>query len=135
MQNKWLWNGLIVLGGLLILGGVFSAGFLAGRWSVHNRTGENWVRGLLFGGAHGATGVIEAIQGQTLTLKLHDDTTQTVLIDKNTRVERIKRATLGDLKIGDRVLVVGAPDAQGQIKARLIRVLDLRVPTPTPRGR
>ena len=41
------------------------------------------------------------------------------------------KVNLTDLKVGDRIIVVGAPDPQGKIKARVIRTIDLRAPTPT----
>jgi hypothetical protein len=137
MQNKWLKYGLLALGVILLAGIVFGAGILVGRLSVRgsNPSSRLFQRGFLFSGAHGATGVIEEIQDKSLAVRLRDGTTQVILIDNSTRVERnLKKAGLGDLKVGDRIVVVGTPDPQGRLKARLIRVIDLKTPPPTPKA-
>lgn len=57
--------------------------------------------------------------------------TRTILTDSHTPIwKNDASVTLGDLKIGDRIVVVGSPDSQGQINARVVRVLD---PNVTPK--
>lgn len=134
MQKNWLKFGLLGLASVALVALVFGAGFFAGRLSGRGVTPAIPLlqRGFLFSGAHGAAGAIEEIQDKSITLKLRDGTTQVIATDNATRVERnLKKANFGDLKVGDRVIVVGAPDPQGKIKARVIRTIDRRAPTPT----
>jgi hypothetical protein len=83
---------------------------------------------------HGAVGAIKNIdsQNQIVTLQLRDGTTQVVLVNKDTRIEKSgARITLSDLKVGDRITVIGSPDNQGRITARWIRVF---IQPPLPPG-
>ncbi len=142
MQNKWLRIALIAVGAMLALCILLGAGIFVVRLS-HQRT----VRpvGLfrrLFGlyNGHGAVGTIQTIdiQNQTVTLQLGDGTQQTVLVNKDSRIDKSgKRITLSDLHVADRITVIGSPDTQGQVVARFIRVFATPPPvlqqgTPTP---
>jgi hypothetical protein len=142
MQNKWLRIALIAVGAVLALCILLGAGIFVVRLSSQ-RTGRpvglfRRIFGLYNG--HGAVGVIQTvdIQNQTITLQLGDGTLQTVLVNKDTRIEKSgKRITLSDLKTADRITVIGSPDKQGQIAARWIRVFTSPQPafrqgTPTP---
>ncbi len=138
MQSKWLRYGLAALGVMLVLSIVFGAGVVVGRWSASDARSNAPLleRGFLFSGSHGAIGTLQAVQEKSLTLELRDGTTQTISIDYKTRLERKqKKITLADLRTGERLLVVGTPDEQGQIKGRLIHVLEPRTPSPTPTPR
>lgn len=134
MQIKWIKIGLIGMGIVLSIALVFGVGFFAGRF-----TGRNVLpiaplleRGFLGAGSHGATGAIETIQDKTITLKVRDGTSRQIVTDSATRFERnLRKISLSDLKTGDRIIVVGAPNAQGILKARVIRIIDPRVPIPT----
>jgi len=138
MQSKWLRYGLATVGVILVLSIVFGAGIVVGRWSAGEARSNAPLleRGFLFSGSHGAIGTLQAVQEKSLTLELRDGTTQTILIDYKTRLERKqKKITLADLRTGERLLVVGTPDEQGQIKARLIHAFEPRNPSPTPTPR
>ncbi len=140
MQNKWLRIILIGVGALLALCVLLGAGIFVVRWNSQ-RTGRpvglfRQMFGLVSG--HGAAGAIQSIDNQTITLQLRDGTTQTVSVNKDTRIEKSgKRITLQELKAEDHITVIGSPDSQGHIVARWIRVLTLPPPpmwqgTPTP---
>ena len=125
MRNKWLRFGFIVASSVLALGIVFGAGIFVGR-ANGRLDGPRPVRwfALFSNGAHGAIGQVEKIEGQTVTLVLRDGSFQTVLLDKETRIEKNhQRITPGDLHQGDRIQVIGSPDSQGRIQARWVRVM------------
>jgi len=135
MQTKWPRIVLIVLGAVLALCLLLGAGIFVVRLS-HRPGRPMELLWQMFGlnNGHGAVGSIQSIDSQTqaVTLHLRDGTTQLVLVNKDTRIEKGRtRITLSDLKAGDRVTVIGTPDNQGRITARWIRVL---VQSPLPPG-
>ncbi len=129
MQNKWVRFGFIGIGSLLALCiilniGLFFVGPKLGRFP--HRPFYPDIR--LLTGSHGAIGQIQKIEGQTLTLQLRDGTTQSILIDNNTRLERNRqKIALSDLHVNDSIIVIGSSGTQGQIIARLIRVIDSKI--------
>lgn len=128
-NNRWRRRGLLILGTGLILLLVFGAGFFVGRWSVI-ADGRSAL-GRIGIGAHSAIGKIVSIDGKTITLETREDVTQIVLINDATIIERAakgKKIALGDLHVGDRVAVIGAPNVDGQLVARIIS--QLAVPNP-----
>ena len=131
---RYLLSALISVG---MLGTVFGAGFFVGRWSTRGQFTPLGQR-ILSPGGHGAVGKITQIEGTTITLQARDGTTQTIQSDNQTRLERgsakMTKLNLRDLRVGDQIIVIGAPNAQGQFKAKLIRVLNLPALTPTPTG-
>ncbi len=125
MRNKWLRFGLILVGSVLALGIVFGAGIFVGRASgrVEGLRPPRWFV-LFINGAHGAVGRIQKIDGQTVTLDLRDGSSQMILLDQQTRIEKNRqRITIGDLHQGDAVQVIGSPDNLGRIQARWVRVM------------
>jgi hypothetical protein len=135
--SQWRRYAFFALVGVCVLGTVFGAGFFAGRWSARNQLAPLAQRFVLSTG-HGAVGKITQIEATTITLQTRDGATQTILTDSQTRIERggpkTTKLNLRDLKIGDQIIVTGAPNAQGQIKGKLIRVLNSPALTPTPTG-
>jgi hypothetical protein len=138
-----------VLGALIVLLAVFRAGEFVGyrkaRFSY--RWGENYhrnfagPRGGFFGdvrrefedrdfiGAHGTFGSIISIDssvtsGQTIfVVKGKDDVEKTILISDTTTIKsRRESLRINGLKVDDRVVIIGSPDEQGRIEAKLIRV-------------
>ncbi|MBI5652515.1 MAG: hypothetical protein HZC40_19015 [Chloroflexi bacterium] len=131
MKNIWARRGLLILGTGLILFLVFGAGFFVGRWSAQPEGRAIFSR--LSPSGHSAIGMIQAIDGQTITLAPREGATQIVLITTDTLIERApkrKKIALADLQVGDRVAVIGAPNAQGQLVARIVShlVQPTRVP-------
>ena len=133
MSNKWFRIILIGVGAALVLCILLGAGVFVVRWGA-NRSGVRPV-GLfrqIFGltRGYGAVGNISSINGQNVTLLLLDGTTQTVVVSNQTRIEQNrKRLAVTDLKIGDRITVLGSPLDGGNINAKLIHVLG---PTESP---
>lgn len=140
MQNKWLKIILVAVGAVLALCILFGAGVFVLRWSSQSgsRPAGLLRRTFGLGAGHGAIGKIQTLGDQTITLELRDGTMQAVRVDSKTRIERNrKRITFQDLRVEDRIIVVGSPDGQGQIVAEWIHVFSpapgLRV-TPTLSG-
>ena len=135
--GQWRRHAFFAFVGMLVLGTAFGAGFFTGHWSARNQLAP-LVQRFVFPTGHGAVGKITQIEGTTITLQTRDGATQTILTDSQTRVERggpkTAKLNLRDLKVGDQIIVTGAPNAQGQIKAKLIRVLNPPALTPTPTG-
>ncbi len=139
-RTAWRYLGF-ALGGFVLLALVFGAGFFLGRGSVRPWRGGTPLpaqNSLLLNG-HGAVGEIIQIEKDQLIVQARDGTTQTVIVTKETRVERGlqqkgAKLVLPDLKVGNYILVIGAPNAEGQINAKLIRVIEHPALTPTPSG-
>ncbi len=87
-----------------------------------------------FRNAQTAAGSVQKVEGQALTIQTRNGITRTVLVDNQTRLIRGRRprygsrglrpATLSDLKAGDRVTAIGQRNAQGQITARFLTIMD-----------
>jgi len=144
---------LICLAGIVVLAGVFQLGVSIGeRKSRHfNRWFENygrnfgppgimgrdWRRDMMnapqpFGrpmlpGGYGVFGKILSADGNRIVIQGQDNVEQSVLITTSTAI-RIGNyeAKIGDLKADQNVSVFGRPNDQGQIEAKLIRIMDSR---------
>lgn len=127
---SWLKGSLIALGVVVGITFVFGAGFFVGRQSASPLRLPLGLehRGSLKG--HGAIGAIQSIGDQRITIRLRDGTIQVVLVDNETRLEKnFQRVSLADFKIDDQVVVLGSPNADGEIKAHLVGIIP-----PTFRG-
>ncbi|MFA5012958.1 MAG: hypothetical protein WC520_00120 [Candidatus Paceibacterota bacterium] len=128
--------------GLILVLLVFSAGMSAGfkKASFSYKWGENYYRNFAgpapkfpgnmpghdeFMGAHGIIGQIIKIDGSTLVIKDRENTEKTVVIKEGVSVLRRLREDikLTDLKVDDFIVVIGEPDSEGQIEAKLVRIL------------
>ncbi len=79
--------------------------------------------------ASGTFGQVIKIDGSTLVVNGRQDLEKVVLITDTTVIKNLQRTIqLGELKVGDMVVIIGEPNASGQIEARLIRVMP---PPPT----
>jgi hypothetical protein len=82
-------------------------------------------------GMHGgtfATGTIETLNGNGFTLQMQDGTTKNVTLAATTTIQNFASAsstpttvTFDQLSVGENVLVVGMPNADGSVTARTIR--------------
>jgi hypothetical protein len=80
--------------------------------------------------AHGATGKIIQINLPTFVVEDMDHTEKIILAGDKTTVRSFREDwKLTDLKIDDFVTVIGSPNENGQIEARLIRIMP-----PPPSG-
>ena len=127
MSNKWIRIILIGVGAVLVLCILLGAGVFVMRWSaIHSGDRPVGLFRQIFRltRGYGAVGSISSINGQNITLLLLDGTTQTVMVSNQTRIElNRKKLSLPDLKVGDRITVLGSPLDGGNISARLIHVL------------
>jgi hypothetical protein len=72
-------------------------------------------------GRGGAIGVIEKVEGNTLTLRTQQGTA-TVTLAADTSVMQTTAAQAADLKQGQTVTVAGTADAEGKIAARTVTI-------------
>ena len=148
---RWIIFGLL---GFIIILLIFSIGMQVGgakarfsyKWAdnYHKnfagpRTGflSNW-RSFPHGdfiGGHGAFGEIIELSatstdfgfGQTLSFVLRgrSDVEKIIVINENTIVKKGRATIMGDeLKVGDNVTIIGSPNKEGQIEAKLIRIFN-----------
>lgn len=76
-----------------------------------------------FRNAHGTTGTVLSIADSTIIVKDKDDKENAVAVTEKTLIKSGRdTVTLGDLKIGNRVIIVGQPGDNGVVNADLIRV-------------
>ena len=143
--SKKLKTALGALALLVILLAAFKAGEFAAYRKAHfsYRWGENYHRmfagprdgffarrfpdfsGRGFLNAHGTAGSIIKIDGMTIVIKTRDAMEQTALVSDKTTIRRGgETVPISDLKPDDMIVVIGAPDDQGQIRAKFIRVFD-----------
>lgn len=134
---------LLAIAVLVVLLFVFKVGVFVGyqKAQYSYRWGENYQRNFAgprggffedfrrgfgdkdFINAHGTFGSIIKIDGSTLVIKGKDDVEKTVLVSDKTEINN-RRETVrpSDLKVDDQVVIIGSPNEQGQIEAKLIRV-------------
>lgn len=136
---------IIGLAGFVILILVFGLGMFVGanRARFSYRWAENYHRN--FGGpkegfmndlrmsppkgefiqGHGIFGEIIQIGNSDIVIKGQDNAEKIIVISKDTVITIGRRAiTKTDLKVGEQVVIIGSPNDEGQIEARLIRVFD-----------
>lgn len=141
-QSK-LFQGIILgIAGLIILGFVFGIGVLVGtrradfsfRWAEqYHRNFAGPKGGFLgeiigpdkeFTSANGCFGEIIKIDNNILIVKDINNVEKNILVgEKTTIVFQRKNIKLSDIKIGDRVVIIGSANDEGQIEAALIRVI------------
>ena len=144
-QSKMVKGLLLALGALFILLVGFKLGLIVGERKAEfsGHWGENYHRN--FGGpkrgfmeqfgdrefidASGAFGEILKIDGNTLTVNGKDDVEKIILVTEKTVINRLRdKISVADLRANDSIVTIGEPNADGQIEARLIRVMP---PVPT----
>lgn len=145
MQNNILDSKLfraiiLSIAGLIVLVIVFGLGVFVGtkkadfsfKWAeqYHRNFGgpmEGFLGNMMgneFTSDNGVFGQIIKIDGQTLTIKDRDNIEKIVTVDNKTTINFLRdNKKISDLKIGDNVVVIGEPTANGQIKAELLRII------------
>jgi len=77
-----------------------------------------------FPGGHGVVGKIIKVDLPTIIVLGSDNLEKVVLVDNDTVIKQFRnQATSTDLKVGDMVVVIGAPNNKGQVDARLVRLM------------
>jgi hypothetical protein len=149
-EKKWQ-IALGILATLVIVTGVFSVGVKVGlhRAGFSRGFGENYYRnftgsgrgvGMMggnfnrglgnmmgergIGGAYGLAGDIISINGGQIIVIDRDGIEKPIVIQDKTIIKRFSETiALSDLKIGDSIVVIGEPNQQGQVQAKLIRTM------------
>lgn len=142
MKSDILKRVIVGLAGFVVLVLIFGVGMKIGelkarfsyRWAESYHKNFGGPRGGFFGDwrgfprgdfieSHGTFGEIIKINDSDLVIKGQGDMEKIILISEKTTVEKgrdtIKKE---ELKVGDRVVVIGSPNEQGQIEAKLIRI-------------
>ena len=127
--NSKISKGIILgIACLIILGFVFGLGVFVGlkkadfsfKWAdqYHRNFGGG------FTNSNGVFGQIIKINDNSLTVKDKDNVEKIILTDsKTTIVSQRTNIKLSDLDVDDMVVVIGNPNSNGQIEAKLIRVM------------
>lgn len=75
-------------------------------------------------GGHGAVGKIISINFPQVIVSGPDNLEKTIVINDSTEIREFRESIQKDkLKVGDFVVVIGSPDENGKIEAKLIRLL------------
>lgn len=81
-------------------------------------------RGRDFTDAHGVSGKILKIDGDTVVIRGGDGLEKLVHVGGNCEIKRFRDSVaVGDLAVDDAVVVIGSPDADGRLEAKLVRLL------------
>src|SRR4030042_6188356 len=87
--------------------------------------------------SHGAFGEIIQINDSDFVIKGQSDLEKIIVIKEDTILEKGRMAIKkDDLKVSDQVVIIGSPNEQGQIEAKLIRIFnggDIKNPSGFPR--
>jgi hypothetical protein len=74
--------------------------------------------------SHGIFGQVITIDGNNIMIKGQDNMEKTAVVsEKTTMVTNATKIPLSSIKVNDMVVIIGSPNAQGQIDAKFIRVL------------
>jgi hypothetical protein len=81
------------------------------------------------GSMHGAVGTVIGVASSTFSVNDGDNDEQSIVVAPDTIIKKMDEVIpLGALMVGDRVVVIGAPNTEGQVEAHFIRVF----PAPGP---
>jgi len=151
-SKKVVWTIAIILG-LAVFIAVFSLGIFVGYhkarfsydWSEqYDRNFGGPRRGIIgrsepgpnFPEAHGIAGPIIKIDSNSLVIKGLKNIEMVVNVNSQTTIRNSNQnIKITDLKVGDNVVIIGEPNASGQIDASFIRILPFpfaNPPIPTP---
>lgn len=70
----------------------------------------------------GISGSVESISGDTVTVKKSDGTTQTITLSSDSKINKSQTASRNDITVGTNVMVMGIPDANGNVTARNVTI-------------
>lgn len=138
-QKKILGITLIVFGVVIVALCIFKAGMIVGfqKASYIENFGQRYYetfggprmgmgRGMMGDntpGGHGVTGKVVKIELPNVIVESPDNIEKIVVIDEKTQVRSLRESlTTKDIKVDDRIVVLGSPDEKGQIVAKLIRI-------------
>ncbi len=151
---KWV---VISLAGFAVVVLIFGAGMFVGgmkakfsyRWAESYHRNFGGPQGGFFGNwrkmpplpgefieGHGAFGEIIELKDNGFVIKDRGEIEKVIVTTKDTIIKKGMKTVEGDLKVGEYVVIIGSPNEEGQIEAKLIRVFDgeLRRPLIPFRG-
>ncbi len=136
---------IIVLVGFAVIVLAFGAGMIVGgmkarfsyRWAENyhkNFAGpkngflDNW-QGMPplpgdFIEGHGVFGEIIELEGDGFVVKGAGDMEKIIIVAEDTVIKKGMETIKDGLKVGDRLVIIGSPNEQGQIEAKLIRIFN-----------
>lgn len=145
-QSRTFRGVLYGIGITIVLLAVFQGGVFVGyrqaefsyRWGeryLENFTGTQEGKGLDNRGMmnpHGVFGMVIKVDASSVVVKGPDNVEKIVLVSAGTQILRYEAAiAVTDLKADEKIVVIGSPNDQGQIEAKLIRVMPGDLP-PMP---
>lgn len=142
MSRRFKWA-ISIVGGMAVALIIFQIGVFVGfhKAGFSYKYGENYHK--LFGGprggfmgemegedfvnGHAVAGSIAKIDASTIIIKSQDGVEQTIVIGKDSTIRKGRRdIKIIDLKNDDQIVVIGAPQSDGSIEAKILRVFDAR---------
>jgi hypothetical protein len=73
---------------------------------------------------HGSVGTVVKIDEVSIVVADRESEEKVVLISNETMIKKATNTiTLKEVKVGDKVAVIGAPNTEGNVEAKLIRIL------------
>jgi len=85
------------------------------------------------GAMHGAAGTVMDVTSSTLAVRDNDNDEQSIVVTTDTVIKEMDTMVpWADLTVGDRVVVIGAPNTAGQVEAQFIRVFPVSLPGGGP---
>jgi hypothetical protein len=149
LESKKIRTALWVLGSLIVLLVIFGLGISVGydRANFGSHFEQNYYHDFYGGPAtgsaqyamgpapmaeHGIAGAVIDVTSSTISVEDSNNNEHSITVSSGT-VIREDNATIGtgDIKIDDQVVVIGEPNAQGQVDARFIRVFTSSSSIPT----
>lgn len=129
-----------ILGFVVIALLIFQAGMFVGfkKASFSFKTGEQYFRQMSgkpndrfmginrgdFGNSHGAIGKVVSIELPSIVISDKDGIEKTILISTSTSIKEAKNTIKDtDLQIDEFVTVIGDPNSNAEIEAKLIRIM------------
>jgi len=150
-MNKNILIPLVIAGVIVLAAGAAVGGFFYGKSYESNRASnirDNFMQergiqnfdpnsapsfsqnsgqpGAVFQGGgfgRGESGEVKSLDGKTLTLTIGENETKVTLTD-NTTIVKSTTATLADITAGQQVMVIGERDADGNMTANQITILN-----------
>lgn len=148
-QNNKFQKIILILAIIIVILGIFQLGFQFGyrhgsfsrQWD--ERTFNQFGQGrtsfspyMMMGGMpnpHGAFGQIISNQLPKLIVQDGDRDESIIILDKNTAIRKQRSiGSTSDLTVGAEIVTFGDPNDNGEIKARLIRIMPANTSTSSP---
>lgn len=113
---------LVIVSGLAFVGGMT---YQKSKLPAFNRQ---------FAGRAGfrpVNGEIISADGKSITVKLQDGSSKIILLSAKTEINKAAKATNEDLKVGEKVMVVGQENSDGSVTAQNIQLNPISRNLPT----